>query len=103
MPLVDSFRIPGRAEGPILAARQFQIFFGQTFTPDRLANIFSSVTCVLKWMKDDRVGFPPSFQLATISTSEERRHAQQWGKWVNSSRSPRTNREEVNRHSLPGP
>ena len=48
MPLVDSFRIPGRAEGPILAARQFQIFFGQTFTPDRLANIFSSVTCVLK-------------------------------------------------------
>ena len=68
MPLVDSFRIPGRAEGPILAARQFQIFFGQTFTPDRLANIFSSVTCVLKWMKDDRVGFPPSFQVATIST-----------------------------------
>ena len=65
MPLVDSFRIPGRAEGPILAARQFQIFFGQTFTPDRLVNIFSSVTCVLKWMKDDRVGFPPSFQLAT--------------------------------------
>ena len=40
MPLVDSFRFPGRAEGPILAARQFQIFFGQTFTPDRLA-IFS--------------------------------------------------------------